>query len=519
MNAPVFAQAKYGFGDEFQIQVLALCLRDPEFLPRYADILSHTYFEHETVGTLAYLVLQKFKETSTTPTKDVVGFLVREHAREYDPDGALQMEHNLLAWVEHLYVRQLDSSEVAIRVERFGRRQAMKQALLQSIEVLRDEKGLVDGEEDGAPAAIQAIIDGAARKGTTRDFGIEFVANAALLPQMLQDERGPGQLVPTGWGNVDEDLMGGLGVAEIGVIQAPPNGGKSTTLVSLGKNASEYFAELAITGHPLKSVIHITCEQRTKPLLRKYGSAWTGVNQKDVLAGTPEYLNLITERTPTMAPIIVKWFRPGSTTAEEITWWIASLQMAEGIDPGLIIIDYADRLKGGEDDRFKGMGVIYDKLIAMGDRFQCPVWTATQTRRASSKDGVQGMDGVAESWKKAEAADVIISVNRNEAEEERKAGRLYTAKVRDGEARKIYPVWFDPGTVQIREMSDDEAKMFKAGIAEDDRISKGGNDYLDHLNKEKNGGSDDGTYVEAPGIEAPPPMTASTPPTESARVA
>lgn len=508
-------QDKYGFGDEFQIQVLSLCLRDPQFIVQYFDVLSYTYFDNQSHSTLAYLLFKNFQQHGNVPSKEVMGFLIVEHCSEYDRDGALGMSGNLTAWLDHLYVKRIDEDAIKVRVVRFGRRQEIKKAMIESIELLKEQSGILDEFEDDVPEKIALKIDTACRKGTSRDFGIELVETLTTLPALLQEDCGPATKIPTGWTTIDDDLMGGLGPAELGVIQALPNVGKSTSLVVLGHNASIHLMNMHVAGNPLKSVIHITCEQRQKPILRKYGACATLLDQKDVLLGTQDYMRRAAEKQVLMAPVYVKYFRPGSTSAEEIKWWIANLQMVNEIEPGMILLDYADRLKGGEDDRFRGMGQIYDQLIGMGDRFNCPFWTATQARRAGARESVLEMDSVAESWKKAEAADVIISLNRNAQEEQDKVARLFSAKVRDGESRRLVYCHYDPAKVFLTEMSEAEAVAYKAGIEEAQHEDTGGSRYAKRL-REQQGGAD-GTpeaYVapSAPELEyqvttAPPPAT------------
>jgi hypothetical protein len=446
---------KWGYGESFQFQVLALCLRDPQFLAKHIDVIDHTYFETQELSTLAYLVLAHFKSRGGVPHRDTVDCIVHDYAMTYDKSGQQGLETRLRHWMNYIYERQCDEDYITSKIVKFARRQAIKHAMIKSVDWLEQEKPADDGED--VSERISREIELACLKGTGRDFGLMFQKVALTLPTVIQKSVTYRTKVPTGLPSLDADLNGGIGGGELAVIVGGPNKGKSTLLSAIGLNASYYlFDKAKKEGTKPKAVIHITCEMGDWAICLKYGAAATGMTIGDVKNGGDEYTKRMGTDIGRQAPVFIKHFPPGSTSVDAIKWYIANLIMIENIEPGMLILDYADRLKGGEDDRFRGMGKIYDSLIGIGLKFEIPVWTGSQVRRFDNNADLIDETGVAESWKKVEAADVILTMNQRTNEYKHHLMRLYAVKARDGRARNTYWMHFDPERVMARELTPEE---------------------------------------------------------------
>jgi KaiC/GvpD/RAD55 family RecA-like ATPase len=436
--------------------VLGLCLRDPKFLSSYIDVIDYTFFENQHLSNLAMLTLNHFKRHGKIPSRDSLVFDIREFSNKYDKDKSEDLEGSLLHWLGYVYERNLDEEAITTRIVKFGQRQAVRLAMYETVELLQRDTGVCD-ESDDTNETIARKFNEACQKGTGRDFGLNWHEIAPNLQHLIKTSVTAMTKVPLGIEIIDAILNGGVGAEELAVVMGPPNKGKSTFLVCVGMAAMYYLARKAKEENKApKAVIHITCEMGALAIMTKYGSAATHMAINDVKGGHPDFNSLVAAQLPHHAPLWVKHFLPGKTSVEELKWFIANLKMVENIDPGLVIVDYADRLKGGEDDRFKGMGQIYDGLIEISKKFEVPVWTGSQVRRFNAKDDLIDETGAAESWKKVEAADILVSLNQKELEYGDRIMRLYFAKVRDGEAKKIFFVKFDHATCTLRALSDEE---------------------------------------------------------------
>ena len=262
---------------------------------------------------------------------------------------------------------------------------------------------------------------------------------------------------------VDEDSDGGPSGGELAVVMGPPNKGKSTLMTCIGaRGALDLMERARKSGESPKWVVHISLEMSVRMLELKYAAAISGMYIYDVKGGHAEYADKVREEMSKYAPVHLKYFAPMSTTVEEIKWYISNLCMCKGCTPGLLILDYADLLQGSEEDRFQGLGKIYYHLIQIGKTFSIPVWTGCQVRRDAAKDYTIDSTGAAESWKKVEAADIILTMNQTASEHALGILRLSASKVRDGMALQTYYNKFDTQKVQLRSMTEDEIREYQS---------------------------------------------------------
>lgn len=454
------SQQSWHLGEAFPIRVMALMLRDIEFLPKYRGDIEHHYFEKKDLCTLAYLILRFFEQRGKIPLRDEVIDMITSYAGTYDADGTLNMRETLCGWLDFCLAYTIgDEDFIKERVRKFAVYKKWQAAIVSNYAAYEAATPEDDPYELGAKTL--ALYEAAFRPGATSDMGELLTDISADLSRLLREDSMYGQAnkVPTGIMGLDEALRGGLGCPELGVLAGAPGVGKSTNLCVLGANAARFFMERHRLGgyKVLKTVIHITCEISRLDVEAKYMANLLGMSLDELQLLPDRYTTLHNERIGQFGPIKVKYFVPGSTTVEEVKWFINQLVM-EGVTPGLIIVDYADRLKGGEEDRFVGMGKIYDGLIAINNKFKCPTWTASQINRNQSGQAIANMAGLAESWKKCEAADVIVTLNQTP--EARKANllALYDAKVRRGKTGDIIHCHYFPDRAQLTQMTDEEIK-------------------------------------------------------------
>lgn len=455
---------QWQYDDRFQIRVLALMLRDPTFLSRHINVIKHTYFETQTLSTLCYIVLDHYKKRETIPCKDELLCLTKDYSQKYDRDGSKKLEQQLNHWCEYLYcLEKIDEQFISSRILRFGQMQAIRLSLMAAVDDLEAVRPTDESNDFGEK--ILRRVESACSVGADTDLGLDWANMALDLPAIVQNSAQFQNKVRTGLPSLDKMLSDGPGAGELAVIMGLPNAGKSTYLACISTAGAYFLKDKAKkSGGPVKAVVHVTCEMSEIATALKFGAAATGIPIQDVKFGADNYPMKVSPELDKQAPVYIKKFSPGTTSVEELGWFVSNLRMVKGIEVGLVTLDYADRLKGGEDDRFRGMGQIYDGLIRLGEKFECPVWTGTQARRdsyGSQESGVIGMSGVAESWKKAEAADIMLSLNQTAFEKEHNVLRLYGVKVRDGSPGQEVTVRWDPSRCLLREMTEEEFRDFE----------------------------------------------------------
>jgi replicative DNA helicase len=114
-----------------------------------------------------------------------------------------------------------------------------------------------------------------------------------------------------------------------------------------------------------------------------------------------------------------------------------------GHEPDLILVDYADLLRGmglKNDAAVRHiLGDIYEDLRGMSGEFQIPIWTASQSNRSSLEDEIIGAEKIAESYAKIMTADFVMSLSRKIEDKIANTGRVHVIKNRFGPDGMTYP--------------------------------------------------------------------------------
>jgi hypothetical protein len=93
---------------------------------------------------------------------------------------------------------------------------------------------------------------------------------------------------------------------------------------------------------------------------------------------------------------------------------------------------------------------IYEELRGIGQEFECPVWTASQTNRSGLGEEVITMEKISEAFNKCFVADFIFSLARTADDKITNGGRMYIAKNRNGPDGMVYPIFMDTSNVNIK---------------------------------------------------------------------
>ena len=170
---------------------------------------------------------------------------------------------------------------------------------------------------------ISKVINDSLKLGSETNFGHDFLAD---FEERYQPRHR--QPVTTGWKEIDHIVGGGLGKNELGVVVAPTGAGKSMVLVHLGAQAVKEG----------KTVIHYTLELQDTVIANRYDSCITGYPLSDLINFKDEIYDEIKDIS---GGLIVKEYPTKSASVNTIRAHLNKL-VKRGINPGLIIVDYAD---------------------------------------------------------------------------------------------------------------------------------------------------------------------------------
>jgi replicative DNA helicase len=386
------------YGYAFQIKVITSLLVDKSFLQQISDILSPKYFESDANEWIVSTILEYQKEYNASPTLEVMK--VKLEKVEHDVLKDQVVAHLKDAWK---YTDSTDLEYIKDQAMDFCKNQEIKKAILGSVELLKH------GQYD----EIKATVDNALKAGADKNIGHDYMTDI--------DERYTEAVrfvQETPWEVINELTDGGLGKGELGVMVAPAGIGKSWALMNVG-------AHLVKKG---KTVVHYTLELNEAYVGLRYDSVITGIANQNL----KHYQEDIKEQLSKLkGELIIKHYPTKSVSVMGIRAHVEKCIMQDK-KPDVIIVDYADLLRGHGQEKRHELEGIYEDLRGMAGEYEIPVWTASQANRSALEEDVIDASKVSESYGKVMVADFILSLSRKVQDKLAGTGRWHVIKNRFG---------------------------------------------------------------------------------------
>lgn len=419
----------YQFSETFQGKILALLMRDKATFLSYHSVVKPSYFRKTVHVDLARIIhefyegeLQRSKAKGTPvnpPTMEVLFEEVRKLTANNKTKAKLkdQYQDEICDLVD---MDLSDKEYIKDNLIRFGKRAALEQAILKSVDDI--EKDVEDFSE------VEERISKAIRIGEDiSDLGTDFFTTAEERMKLYQSGSDGVRRIPTGLVGLDKIMKGGLGDGELGVVIAPPNRGKSFALCNIGAGA-------ILEGF---NVAHYTLEMPEKQVSKRYDMRLVKKNFDYLRENSSNVLtSLMNIQKIHKGQFWIKKYRTNECSVNTIRSHLTRLYVEKGFTPDLIVVDYADLIqprKSYSDKRFE-LESVYLDLRDLGDEYSCPVWTASQTNRGGLDKKTITMSDLAEAFNKANIADFMATLCQTVEEKADGTMRWYVAKQRDGVA-------------------------------------------------------------------------------------
>lgn len=386
------------WGYNFQIKLIASLFTDRLFLQQISDILDPKFFESEANQFLIRTILDYYQEYKDAPTMEVMKVKLDE------------LDDSLLVGTikSHLkdILKSFESTDLEFIKNKsldFCKNQALKRAIMASVELLQN------GEFD----SIKAKIDEAMKAGVEKNLGHDYIEEVEM--RYKESVR---NTIATGWDVIDDLSDGGLGAGELGVMVAPAGIGKSWALVNVGANAVK--AGL--------NVVHYTLELNEHYVGMRYDSVLSGIAAQDLKYHQDKIKKVMDNLDGSLT---IKYY---PTKGAGINTLAAHLERCRINDkkPDLIIVDYADLLRGNGKEKRQELGNIYEDLRGMAGEYQIPIWTASQANRSALQEDVIQADKIAEDYSKIMTSDFVMSLSRKIEDKVAGTGRWHVIKNRFG---------------------------------------------------------------------------------------
>jgi len=439
------------FGKSFQEDLCHLMLQDRPFCDQITEVLSLEFLQYEYLRVFTKTILDYRRDYKMHPSYKIMATHISAGLSEYS--DALQKQ------IRQFYAKVLSNSEVdgaqyiKDNALDFCRKQVLKGAMMKSVKLIKTSSF----------DEIQKVIQDALKLGTDNNFGHDYLKD--FEERFSIKNRDP---ISTGWERIDDICKGGLGKRELGVAIAPTGAGKSMILACLGAAALKQG----------KTVVHYTLELADTVVGTRYDSSITGVPLGDLMSNKQKILDVVKDVEGTL---IIKEYPTKSASTETIKNHIERLKK-RGIEPDMVIVDYADLLRPVKETREKRHDLenIYEELRAIAQIYDCPLWTASQTNRSGLNAEVITMEAISEAFNKCFVSDFIFSLSRTIEDKNANTGRVFVAKNRNGPDGLVFPIFADWSRVDMKVLERQSETM-------DDAVQESTKSTVEFLkNKYKN---------------------------------
>jgi replicative DNA helicase len=428
------------FGKSFQEKLCHLMMQDRPFCDQITEVLDLNFLQYEYLRVFVQILLDYREKYRTHPSYEIMATKIKSGLDSYTPALAKQIRAFYASVLSDSELR--DGPFIKDNALDFCRKQVLKGAMIKSVKLIKTSSF----------DEIQSVIEKALKLGTDNNFGHDFIKD--FEERYTITARDP---VSTGFERIDDISKGGLGKSELGVVIAPTGAGKSMVLVHLG-------AEALKAG---KTVVHYTMELADVVVGNRYDSCISRVPLADLFSNKRKVFEEIQD---VEGQLIIKEYPTKSASTETIKNHIERLKK-KGIEPDMIIVDYADLLRPVKATKEKRHDLenTYEELRAIAQIYKCPLWTASQTNRSGLNAEIITMEAISEAFNKCFVADFIFSLSRTVQDKQANKGRIFVAKNRNGPDGLVFPTFVDWSNVNIKVLSRDDRDSVANVIKDSDQ--------------------------------------------------
>ena len=407
------------FGHVFQAKIITSLLVEQKFLQTICDILKPEYFDSDANKWLVETIIGYFLEYKTSPTLDVMKVKIDSMAGMTNEIMQVSVVDNLKeSWRNR---EATDLKFVQEQTIEFCRNQVIKNAIMDSVDLL----------EHGQYDQIKKIVDEAMKAGSDRDLGHEYIEG--IEERLTKSAR---DTIKTGWDPVDEVMDGGLGKGELGVVVAPAGIGKTWCLQNIAAAAVKEGL----------NVVHYTLELNQNYVGLRYDTVFSGITTASIKYYQDEIKKKIEQLKGTL---LIKYFPTKSATVQTLSSHLKQIELS-GLDIDLVIVDYADILRGIGTEKRHVLENIYEDLRGLAGEVEVPIWTASQANRSALEEEIIDATKVAEAYSKVMISDFVISISRKVEDKIANTGRFHVIKNRFGIDGITFPTSMNTSTGNIQ---------------------------------------------------------------------
>lgn len=428
----------YKFQDSIQRGIIYLAKSDEAFLLQIMPMVKSEYFEFPSHQKMYTVITDFFLQYKKLPTDDQ---LLEETKTVIASNELFGDYRDELGAINGLDEKSIDNQEFYLdKVEEFAKEQAVKDAILKSVDHLKKKNfGAIEDEVRNAFSVNRNVDLGTDYFSDIKERW-ERLNNASIVPKFR-----------TPFESVNEALEGGLAHKEMAMVVAPPGVGKSLFLANQA-------ARSILDGH---NVLYISLEMAEDRVAQRLDSIFTRIQQKELsnrVDDIEERLGIISKQWEQRGRLVIKEFPCKRLSVTALRAYLNQLKNYEDFTPDVIVVDYLELMKTENDmAEYAGQERLAQELRGCASEYGCLVWTATQTNREGKKVSIITDAELADSYGKIRVCDLVFSINQTEQEFDEGQARLYLMKSRNGRARFITPIGIDYSRLVITQTTADDS--------------------------------------------------------------
>tara|TARA_R110000765_G_scaffold39488_3_gene85856 strand:- start:3127 stop:4404 length:1278 start_codon:yes stop_codon:yes gene_type:complete len=420
----------YQFQDSIQRGILYLAKSEENFLVQVIPMIKADYFEFPTHQKFYNILTDHYLSYRSLPSDDQI---LEEVKGLKSANELLSDYRDELLAVNSVDEKSIGNEEYYLDlVEEFAKEQALKDAIIKSLDLLKHKKfGEIEAEFRSALTISRDV-----------DLGTDYFTNVEERWERINSSSLDIQY-QTPFPTINEQLEGGMCAKELAMVVAPPGVGKSLFLANQG-------ARSILDG---KNVLYISLEMAEDRVAQRFDSIFTRIRQKELSGKVGTLRTRLDEISTTFkehGKLKIKEFPTKRLTIAALRAYLNQLQNYEDFVPDILIIDYLELLTTEVGlAEYSAQERLAQELRGVAVENNILVWTATQTNREGRKVNIITDAELADSYGKIRVCDLVFSINQTEQEFDESKARLYVMKSRNGKARFIVPVKINYSTLVI----------------------------------------------------------------------
>lgn len=424
----------YQFQESIQKGILYLVKSDQDFLVQSMPMIKAEYFEFPSHQKMYTVITNHYEAYKNLPSDDQILEGIKDIKTSNELMGDYRDE---IDSINSLDTSAIDNSSYLLdKVEDFAKSEAMKSAILNSIEVLKQPKPNF--------SQIESELRGALSINRNVDLGIDYFTDIEERWERITSESVAAEF-RTPFETINRELEGGLAAKEMAMVVAPPGVGKSLFLANQAVRS-------CMDG---KNVLYVSLEMSEDRVAQRLDSIFTRIEQRQLksrIDDLKQRLDTVSTQISNRGKLIIKEFPTKRCTVSNLRAFLNQLSNYSDFVPDVIIIDYLELMStDGQAKEYQAQERCAQELRGLATEYKCLVWTATQTNREGKKVNLITDAELADSYGKIRVCDLAFSINQSEQEFDEKKARLYLMKSRNGRARFCVNVKIDYDRLVISE--------------------------------------------------------------------